>query len=177
MPDVTIRMRPNGPLVIEGPFKLIDSLGAEFDIIVNFDAGSGFLTGIATRGTLFASFGQKFASETGDDKSIRPLGEAAFADAWAAGWTLSPGQAVAEAQAPFVPSAGSRRRSLTPREVEILRLLAAGMSNPAIAAALFLSVRTVENHVAHILAKLGVRTRTAAAIAAEHIAPTPASPD
>ena len=30
MPDVTIRMRPNGPLVIEGPFKLIDSRGAEF---------------------------------------------------------------------------------------------------------------------------------------------------
>ena len=32
MADVTIRMRPNGPLVIEGPFKLVDSRGAEFDI-------------------------------------------------------------------------------------------------------------------------------------------------
>ena len=32
MPDVTIRMRPNGPLVIGGPFKLIDSRGAEFEI-------------------------------------------------------------------------------------------------------------------------------------------------
>ena len=30
MADVTIRMRPNGPLVIEGPFKLVDSRGAEF---------------------------------------------------------------------------------------------------------------------------------------------------
>src|SRR3989440_9500510 len=35
MPDVTIRMRPNGPLVIEGPFKLIDSRGAEFEIPAN----------------------------------------------------------------------------------------------------------------------------------------------
>ena len=35
MPDVTIRMRPNGPLVIEGPFKLVDSRGAEFDIPPN----------------------------------------------------------------------------------------------------------------------------------------------
>ena len=35
MPEVTIRMRPNGPLVIEGPFKLIDSRGAEFDIPAN----------------------------------------------------------------------------------------------------------------------------------------------
>ena len=32
MADVTIRMRPNGPRVIEGPFKLVDSRGAEFEI-------------------------------------------------------------------------------------------------------------------------------------------------
>jgi CDGSH-type Zn-finger protein len=32
MPDVTIRLRANGPLVVEGPFKLIDSRGAEFAI-------------------------------------------------------------------------------------------------------------------------------------------------
>ena len=42
------------------------------------------------------------------------------------------------------------------------------MTNPEIAAALFLSVRTVENHVAHIMAKLDVRTR-AAAVAAVRI--------
>jgi DNA-binding NarL/FixJ family response regulator len=51
---------------------------------------------------------------------------------------------------------------LTPREGEILRLIASGMTDPAIAAALFISVRTVENHVARMFAKLGVRTRTAA---------------
>jgi DNA-binding NarL/FixJ family response regulator len=61
--------------------------------------------------------------------------------------------------------------------VEILRLVASGMSNPAIAAALFISVRTVENHVAHILAKLGVPTRTAAATAAGHASPAPPPPD
>jgi CDGSH iron-sulfur domain-containing protein 3 len=32
MSDVTIRMRPNGPIVIEGPIKLIDSTGNEFKI-------------------------------------------------------------------------------------------------------------------------------------------------
>jgi DNA-binding NarL/FixJ family response regulator len=107
------------------------------------------------------------------------LGEQAFAAAWVAGQILSPGQAVSAAHDPFTPiisTAGSSHESLTPREVEILRLLAAGMTNPAIAAALFLSVRTVENHVAHIMAKLGVRTRTAAAAAAGHIDPAPPPP-
>ena len=61
-----------------------------------------------------------------------------------------------------------RRRppSLTPREQEILAFLAAGKTDREIAETLFVSVRTVEGHVARILAKLGVRTRTAAAHAA-----------
>ena len=104
------------------------------------------------------------------------LGEHAFATAWAAGRTLSPGQAVSEAVDPFVPPAGAPSGPLTPREVEILRLVASGMTNPEIAAALFLSVRTVENHVAHILAKLGVRTRTAAVTAAGLVAPASPPP-
>lgn len=94
------------------------------------------------------------------------LGEQAFAVAWAAGRTLGPGEAVSEALDPVASLAGSNLGSLTPREIEVLRLVASGMTNPAIAEALFLSVRTVENHVAHIMAKLGVRTRTAAAAAA-----------
>ncbi|MDQ3694781.1 MAG: LuxR C-terminal-related transcriptional regulator [Chloroflexota bacterium] len=68
---------------------------------------------------------------------------------------------------------------MTPREAEILRLLVAGLTDPAIAAALFISVRTVENHVARIFTKLGVRTRTAAvttAIARGLVDPTARSP-
>jgi non-specific serine/threonine protein kinase len=91
------------------------------------------------------------------------LGDDAFATAWAEGQALSPNEAVAAAREPFPLPAPAQRGALTPREAEILRLLAAGLTNPAIAAQLFLSVRTVENHVAHILTKLGVRTRTAAA--------------
>jgi DNA-binding CsgD family transcriptional regulator len=52
---------------------------------------------------------------------------------------------------------------LTERQVEILRLLAEGRSNREIAAALSLSVRTVEHHVAHIYAKIGASGRVAAA--------------
>jgi DNA-binding NarL/FixJ family response regulator len=93
------------------------------------------------------------------------LGEHAFAAAWEAGRFLSPGQALLAAQEPFAFPVASQTGSLTAREVEVLRLIAAGKSNPDIATELFLSVRTVENHVARIFAKLGVRTRTAAATA------------
>ncbi len=49
---------------------------------------------------------------------------------------------------------------LTPRELEIAHLVAAGDSNPEIAAALFLSRKTVERHVSNILTKLGAKNRT-----------------
>jgi DNA-binding CsgD family transcriptional regulator len=104
------------------------------------------------------------------------LGEPAFATTRAAGRALTPAQAIAEALAPLAPATSTQRISLTPREDDILRLLVAGQTDPAIAAALFISVRTVEHHVARIFAKLGVHTRTAAvtaAIATGLVDPTP----
>jgi signal transduction histidine kinase/DNA-binding CsgD family transcriptional regulator len=53
---------------------------------------------------------------------------------------------------------------MTPREIEVLQLLAEGMSNKAIARALSLSPRTVNFHLDNIYAKLGVNSRTEAAI-------------
>ncbi|QFZ19817.1 response regulator [Saccharothrix syringae] len=55
---------------------------------------------------------------------------------------------------------------LSERELEVLRLLADGRSNREIAAALFLAEGTVKNHVTNVLAKLGVRDRTRAALRA-----------
>ena len=94
------------------------------------------------------------------------LGEQTFGAAWSAGRNLTPGKAVVTALDPFLPSTSASGIALTLRETEVLRLLAAGLTDPAIAETLFISVRTVENHVARIFAKLGVRTRTAAATAA-----------
>ena len=58
---------------------------------------------------------------------------------------------------------------LSEREIEVLRLVAAGKTNPEIAAALFLSEKTVARHLSNIFAKLDVTSRTAAAaFAFEH---------
>lgn len=66
------------------------------------------------------------------------------------------------------PAAGDDH-GLTPREVEVLRLVASGATNRAIGEELYISERTVERHVSHILRKLQVSSRTeATAYAYEH---------
>jgi len=63
----------------------------------------------------------------------------------------------------------SNIESLTDREREILELLAQGLSNKAIASRLYLSVRTVEGHLASIYSRLGVHSRTEAMLIAVKI--------
>ena len=61
-------------------------------------------------------------------------------------------------------TSGGDLDQLTPREVEVLRLLGRGLSNRTLAAELFVSEKTVKTHVSSILAKLGVGDRTQAAL-------------
>lgn len=61
-------------------------------------------------------------------------------------------------------SAPPPRTPLTPRELEILRLIAEGRENHQIAEALFISPSTAKNHVASVLEKLGVENRVQAAV-------------
>ena len=66
-------------------------------------------------------------------------------------------------------SASSFPDGVTEREMEVLRLVAAGRSNRDIATALFLSERTVARHLSNIFTKIGVSSRSAAtAYAFEH---------
>ena len=60
------------------------------------------------------------------------------------------------------PATAQRVGGLSARETQVLRLLASGKTNRAIAAALFISEKTVARHVSNIFDKVGVSTRSAA---------------
>ena len=75
----------------------------------------------------------------------------------------------AENQAAEDLSAEAAEERLTARELEVLERLAAGRRNMEIAAELNVSLNTVEFHVRHVLAKLGTRSRTEAAVRAAEL--------
>lgn len=79
---------------------------------------------------------------------------------------VSIGQAAETETAPAPKELPPGFVSLTPKEKEVLYLIAQGSNNKEIAAALFVSEGTVRNHISHILGRLNVRDRTQAAIIA-----------
>ena len=106
------------------------------------------------------------------------LGDDAYQRSWATGATLSARDVVAEAlafaapvrrlvapgtESDNVPPQATAASDLTPREGDVLVLLAAGRTDREIGEALFISRKTASNHVANILTKFGVETRAVAA--------------
>ncbi len=89
------------------------------------------------------------------------LGEHDFDSAWNEGAALSTEEAIAYAQR----GRGERKRpasgwaSLTPTELDVVRLVSNGLANKDIASRLFVSPRTVQTHLTHVYAKLGLNSR------------------
>lgn len=98
------------------------------------------------------------------------LGSDAFEEAWAEGAAMTLDETLAYARR----GRGKRGRpaagwdSLTPMEVRIVELVAQGITNPQIGEKLFVSARTVQTHLSHVFAKLGVATRAELAAKAAH---------
>jgi DNA-binding CsgD family transcriptional regulator len=103
------------------------------------------------------------AYHTARSLRARPLATAAIRELEALGEDVRRRLGHRAARHPGTPA-------LTRRESEVLRLVAAGLTNAEIAARLFLSPRTVDMHVRNLLAKLGCHTRTEAVRKAEELA-------
>jgi DNA-binding CsgD family transcriptional regulator len=126
---------------------------------------------LAAATALHERMGQRcwFASEAERDRTraVAELGDD-FLRVAAEGQRLGGPAAVAYARR----ARGERRRpsfgwdSLTPMELEVVRLAAGGLTNPAIGERLFISRGTVKTHLLHVFAKLGVHTRAELAAAA-----------
>jgi DNA-binding NarL/FixJ family response regulator len=107
------------------------------------------------------------------------LGEARFHDLFERGALMTEEEAAlfaiegppleSSATAPAVPAEAIAEHPLTPRELDVLRLVAQGKSNQEIADVLFISMRTAQTHVTNMLGKLGLDSRAAlAAYAVRH---------
>ena len=97
------------------------------------------------------------------------LDETAFTAAWAEGRAMTVGDAIEyalteqiAASQSSVPAPTHDPNALTPRELEVLRLVASGMTDVQVAEKLVISPRTVNTHLSSIYSKLGVNSRTAA---------------
>lgn len=101
------------------------------------------------------------AWEADRSAALAALGEEEFHDAWSEGAALTLQEAVLYAQR----GRGERKRpssgwaSLTPAELEVVKLVAQGLSNPEIAKRLFIARNTVKVHLSHVFTKLGLSTR------------------
>jgi non-specific serine/threonine protein kinase len=90
------------------------------------------------------------------------LGDRRYEAAHQRGWAMTAEEAVAYAvgeNAPDSPSGTSARGVLTARELEVVELVADGLSNKQIAQRLFITPRTVRGHIENVMTKLGVNTR------------------
>ncbi|HEV2414319.1 MAG TPA: LuxR C-terminal-related transcriptional regulator [Candidatus Dormibacteraeota bacterium] len=116
-------------------------------------------------------------TEAAEKRARSRLGARKSEEAWNEGWALSADQAIDYALGQSEPQPGLDAGPLSRRELEVVKLVAAGLTNRQIAGRLFIAERTVDNHLEHVREKLAVKTRAqiAAWVVQRGLAPGPAT--
>jgi DNA-binding NarL/FixJ family response regulator len=148
--EATRRLRAEHPSV---KVIVLTTYADDRSVISALQAGAvGYLTKDAG-----ASEIQQALERVGDGQAvIDPAVQRLLVDAVAAGASLTPTMPAEPPRAAAPPD------GLTPREAEVLGLIAAGLSNAEIAARLVVSEATVKSHINHLLPKIGARDRAQA---------------
>jgi DNA-binding NarL/FixJ family response regulator len=157
-----------GPGVYLGPVELQTGLAAaalgrldaavrDLEAAVSIcDANGARGYAVQARVELAAALARRQAP--GDPSAARAALDAAAGEAEQLG--MVPFTKRIEQLRPRLPATSAGRSPLSPREVEVAQLVARGLTNKQIGETLFVSERTAENHVQHILVKLGFSNRS-----------------
>ena len=146
--------------VCEGLGLLSLARGNPRRALVLFGASAGLRTRYGAEAP--SEFRHRF--ETGFAEARAKVGRHAADAAWREGESCSFRQVINLVMGSTGPSDDRGRSPLSPREAEVARLVAAGLTNAEAAARLRISDRTVDAHVEHIRNKLGLRTRAQIAV-------------
>jgi non-specific serine/threonine protein kinase len=163
-------------LVLRSTMRDLRTLPDSFDLLAGVAVASGqpdraaqlfgAATGARDRAGIAVAPTQRILAEPGVAKLRGTLGNDGFERGYRTGRLLSLEHAIAFAlaHAPAEQTAEELRPQLSPRELEVARLVAAGLTNHAIAATLVLSVRTVETHISRARQRLGLASRAQLAV-------------
>ncbi len=148
--EATRRLRAEHPSV---KVIVLTTYADDRSVVSALQAGAvGYLTKDAGANEI-----RQALERVGDGQAvIDPAVQRLLVDAIAAGIPLAPGEEARTAAPPALPD------GLTPREAEVLGLIAVGLSNAEIAARLVVSEATVKSHINHLLPKIGARGRAQA---------------
>jgi DNA-binding CsgD family transcriptional regulator/tetratricopeptide (TPR) repeat protein len=165
---VELSDKANAAYCLEGLARVTSARGDHEGAARTFGAAEALLE--AAGDPLYAHAQDRADYERAVDALRSRLDEEAFRAAWSEGQAMEMEQAVGYALQPRKPPAPpAHPAGLSAREVEVLRLVANGMTSAQVAGELFISPNTVNRHLSSIYGKLGVSSRAAAArFATEH---------
>jgi non-specific serine/threonine protein kinase len=165
-PSLEVRDWGNVAHILEGLGIVAGARGETGRAARLLGASEALISTIGLRGHTYYQMFDRSPYERVKDEVRAKLGEAAFAAALDEGRAMPAEQAVEYAlEGPMTShddAASAAQAGLTRRQVEVLRLVAKGLSNREIATDLVLSEHTVHRHISNVLAKLGASSRAAA---------------